>query len=209
VTAAGSTDRLYSTVDLVNFARHVESKMFTGRFEARMVTGAAVSNADTAKIEASLRQNYRQSTAALLTALREGGPLALSLGFSARPILSTASRGFDVAFAGSLATGGENPGDASRGFTGGGTIELKGYLNADPNEITNPTSFLVTARGGYRNSPQRILTDVREHALHFVQMTIEFKSPQTGVPIGVAYTYVNSPFRKYVKGIQFFGIAGI
>jgi hypothetical protein len=205
VTASGNTDRLYAAVDVVRFSR----PLLRGAFEARIVTGVAVSNADsTAKTTAATevqQADYRTRTADLLTALREGGPVALLVAYDFHPPKVLATSGWDAALALSAAQGGKRPGVENGRGTGGVTLEIKGFLKDD---LKNPTQLMGTARVGVRYAPDGILLEIDKNVLKFGQLTIEFKPPASTVPIGVAFTWVNEPFKSYSRTVQFFGIAG-
>lgn len=205
VTASGNTDRLYAGVDVVRFSR----PLLRGAFEARIVTAVAVSNADSTDQNASggeLQQaDYRTRTADLLTALREGGPVALLVAYDFHPPKVLATSGWDAALALSAAQAGKRPGVDDGRAAAGVTLEIKGFLKDD---LTNPTLLMGTARVGARYARDGILSGIDKELLKFGQLAIEFRPPASTVPIGVAFTWVNEPFKSYSRTVQFFGIAG-
>jgi hypothetical protein len=205
LTASGNTDRLYSSVDVVRFSRPAP----WGVFEARIVTGVSVSNADSSEAATlasqALEADYRTRTADLLTALREGGPIALLLAYNFRPAKTYATQGVTAALALSAAQGGKRPVDTNGRATAGATLELKGFLKDD---VINPTLLMATLRGGLRYAGDGIMLGIDKKMLGFGQLTVEFKPPVSTVPIGVAFTWVNKPFSRYSRTVQFFGIAG-
>ena len=210
LSASAWTDRLYSTVDLISFA-----KPFTyGSLQARVVAGVALAS-DSAAASGStettspgaLAAAARLRSAELLTAVREGGPVALNIAYQYEFTPPSATIGFGAAVAGSIAQSGKTPIQSSDGYTAGVTGELKGFLRTS--NLAHPSSLLLTVRGGYRHSPNGILSGLDEKKLTFAQATIEFRARRVAVPLGLVVSWANDKFRPYLRTVQFFGIAAL
>jgi hypothetical protein len=206
LVAAGSTDRLYSSVDVVRFTTTLKR----GVFEARMVSGIAVSVADSAPSPTATPESqtgFRERTASLLTAIREGGPAALQLAYRVDSPWVLGVLELRGAVTGSVASSGKNPASSDGAARFGVSAELHGLLKSG--EAVNPTTLLVVARGGYRYAKDGILEGVDSSHLDFQQISVEIRAPFAPMPVGVVLTRVRQEFAPYSRRIQFFGIAGL
>lgn len=206
VTAAGNTERLYSTVEVYSYR--------DGRFSASLVSAVAVSEADAPVSDTGPPQPeqidlFRRRTSEVLSAVHDGGPVALHLNWDLNSRAADQPRGVETTVGATIARSGTFDGPGNVAF--GVAMEAKGFSRRFVATSDKPVQeFIVTGRIGGRYANGGIITgDARHEHLGYIQLVIEMRSPLLAMPLGVSLTQVTPKnFVPLQTGFQIFGMAG-
>ena len=201
-SAAGTSDRLYTNVEVFRYQ--------SGSFSLRAVTALAVSDAAATTPSPQTTDDatsFRTGTKRLLAALQDGGPFAFH-GLYEKEKIHSERRSSLFGLALTLAKSGTV--DASGGPVLGIDSELR-LVGHAPQSIENrdPESIALRLRVGYRNSSERIVSEIRTRNLTYLQLVGEGRPAGSKVPIGFAANLIYpKSLRPYAVSFQIFGTAG-